>query len=242
MSGDNLAGASEVPGSFASVEPESRVCADCGFTVEPADADAHDRECNRPRWLADRMERVGCSEIGCLFDANEYETREYLIGRKVGIYREQDLGDAGAFAAAAEPWVIDCARAKFRWRIQRAPQRQIVDLVCPRLGATPDAYVQTPYGIAVAQIKVVSCKEYEIVKKYGGRPPLSYQLQVMGEMAVTGAKLGCLLVMHTMGGLNLRAYGIPRNEQAIERIRFEVDRVWAEIETQRQERGYYSGR
>jgi len=218
------------------------VCPDCGFRVTPEDRKSHDRECGHEAWLASRMERVGASEIGCLFNANEYETRDGLIKRKTGEWGEQNIGEQGEHASAAEPWVISRARKKFGWEILRAPQTQLVDPVCKRLGATPDAYVQTPWGLAVAQIKIASCKEYEQVKKYGGRPPLSYQLQVQGEMAVTGLRLGCLLVMHTMGGLNLRAYAVPRHEQAIERIRYEVDQVWAEIEIERQKRGYYDER
>lgn len=241
MSGHNY-DSPEDAGFFRESEPYSKVCPDCGFLVVEEEREAHDRECAYVVWQEQRKERIGCSELGCLFDANEYETRERLIGRKAGIYLEQDLGEGGKHASAAEPWVIERARAKYGWTIQRAPQTQLTDLSCPRLGATPDAYVQTPWGIAVAQIKVASCKPYEQVKKYGGAPPLSYQLQVLGEMAVTGAKLGCLLVMHTMGGLHLKAYPIARNEQAIEQIRHAVDHAWAEIEIIRKERGYYDER
>lgn len=238
MSGQPVIESLEVPQDRADSE-KPFLCADCGFTIEPEDRKSHDRECGHAAWLAKRMERIGASEIGALFDANEYETRDRLIGRKCGIYAEQDLGEMGTHATAAEPWVIACARRKYKWKILRAPQTQLMDQVCPRLGATPDAYVQTPYGLAVAQIKIASCKPYEYVKKYGNRPPLSYQLQVMGEMAVTGCQLGCLLVMHTMGGLALRSYPIARREDVIERIRYEVDLAWNEIENERKARGYY---
>jgi predicted phage-related endonuclease len=232
----------EEAGFFREDEDKPALCSFCGFVVEPEERKAHDRECGHDAWLASRMERIGASEVGCLFDANEYETRAYLIGRKVGTYPYPDIGEGGDHASAAEPWVITRARKKFGWDIVRAPQTQLSDLVCSRLGATPDAYVKTPWGHAVAQIKVASCKPYELVKKYGKAPPLMYQLQVQAEMAVTGCKLGCLLVMHTMGGLMLRAYPIARHEGAIERIRYEVDRTWAEIETERQKVGYYNER
>lgn len=181
-----------------------------------------------PEWLAARMNYLTASDVGAVLGENEYATRDQVRMEKAGLAEPFQGSERTDLSLLLEPWIAERARDKWGWNL--IPHgKLIVDRECPRLAATPDYHMDTPWGWCNVQIKVTSVKPYEEVKKYGGKPPLMYQLQTQAEMACLGYANTSLLVMHLMP-LCLRAYHIPRHSQVIARIRAEAVRFMAEVE------------
>lgn len=183
---------------------------------------------DRAAWLEARMQVIGASEVAAVLGENEYTTRAQVILEKAGLGDPFTGNERTEISLALEPFVAELARMRFGWQLQ-AHGELTPDSVCPRLAATPDFVMSTPWGMADVQVKVTTVKPYEGVKKYGGAPPLMYQLQVQAELACLGYQHGVLLVLHLLP-LCLRAYYVPRHDLAISRIRSEVTRVWLEVE------------
>jgi putative phage-type endonuclease len=212
----------EEPGGYV-FDEQSASLSDDGEAVVSAD--------DRDAWLQARKNLVTASDVAALLGANEYKTREQLRLEKAGLADEFAGDEYTDWALSLEPLIITKASEKFGWKIERHGLL-IVDKVCNRLGATPDAVVRHPWT-GLAQIKVTCCKPYDQVKKHNHQPPLAYQIQVNAELAVTGASEGRLLVLHTFPRFELREYPVQRHEALIQRIREEVPLFWSEVESLR---------
>lgn len=196
---------------------------------------------DRGAWLAARRELVTASDVAALLGESPYKTREQLRMEKAGLAEEWAGDEQTELALALEPYVMAMARERWGWKICPVG-RLFNDASEPRLGATPDGSMDTPWGDANVQIKVTSAKPTEMCKpRKDGSPstaafaagaPLHYQLQVQAEMAVMGVAHSSLLVLHT-GPLALRAYYVPRHDGVIARIRREVVVFWSEVEALR---------
>lgn len=189
---------------------------------------------DRQAWLEARKQFVCSSEIAPMLGESEYMTRDQLRMFKAGLSEETFLAETEEkfqLALDLEPFVAEQARKRFGWDMA-AHGYLVTDSECPALAATPDYMVATPWGAAPANVKTYMSKPFEQVKKHGGQLPLAYQLQAQGEMAVTGAKCACMLVLH-LTPLCLRAYPVLRHDAAIARIRREAEMFMREVQTLR---------
>jgi predicted phage-related endonuclease len=193
----------------------------------------------REEWLEQRKKFITASDVAALLSESPYKTPEHLRMEKLGLADDFAGDESTDLALGLEPWVLEQANKKFGWRTRHNTEL-VLDKVCSRLAATPDATMETPYGLAVVQVKVTRSAAQEDCRAVtkGGKPssaafltgaPLHYQLQVLTEMMCTGTRLGCVLALHTTP-LKLRAYPVQYNELAAARIRRETIRFWAEIE------------
>lgn len=188
----------------------------------------------RIAWLEARKNYLTASDVGAVLGENEYATRDQVRMEKAGLAEAFGGSERTNLSLLLEPWIAERARENWGWPL--VPHGQlIVDSECPKLAATPDYHMETPWGWCNVQIKVTAVKPYEEVKKYGGKPPLMYQLQTQAEMACLGYQHASLLVLHLMP-LCLRAYYVPRHPLAIARIRAEAVRFMAEVEALREGR------
>jgi len=196
---------------------------------------------DRTTWLAARMESVGGSEIAAVLGESKYETREQLAMTKAGLAEPFSGNEATELGNEMEPTIAAIAAKRWGWQLTRDGfYRQ--DTVCPRLSATPDYTMPTPYGMACVQIKFTSCQPPEMCKPrkdgspstaaFAGGPPIAMQLQMQSEMCVTGYEHGALLVLHLVP-MTLRPYFIPRHDAVIRRMRREVALFWDEVEALR---------
>lgn len=205
---------------------------------------------DRENWLAARDDMFCASEIAQLLCEGYAKTEaERAAQRGVAITakalrerfpQEESLQLAGqleefALGLAKELWwptlTLD------GWLYQDATQAS--------LGATPDARVPGEGGttLAVVDCKISSTKAQEDIKpKKDGSPseaafangcPIYYSIQLLSQMAVTGAAEGWLVVLHTAypPGLKLRRYHVARHDGVIARIRREVHSAWHEVES-----------
>lgn len=172
---------------------------------------------DREAWLAARNALITASDVGAIMGHNEYRSRAEVINEKMGLGEAFAGNERTELGLALEPWIAEQATKRYGWPLV-AHGSLIFDPECPDLGATPDYTMSTPWGDATVQIKASTVREYETVKKYGGQPPLNYQLQVQAELACLGYQHGVLLVFHT-ASLCIRAYYLPRHDGAIASIR-----------------------
>lgn len=197
----------------------------------------------RELWLERRMRYVTASDVGALLGENKHKTRDALMLEKRGLVKGFQGNEYTELASEFEEPLFKVARRRYGWALFANGMGLHVDSLCPRLAATPDALMVTPWGLAVVQTKWSTCQAQKDIKPvtksgkpseavYLNGPPLGYQLQVQAEMACTNAAGGVLLVMHTCPpkGLTLVPYYIPRHDGAISRIRREVSLFWNEIE------------
>ncbi len=199
----------------------------------------------REYWLRQRHDRITASDVATLLGESKHHSRADLIDRKSTRYDQlaHYSSESTDLGTELEPAILEIAKRRHGWALSRN-YTLLLDLRCPRLGATPDAFLSSPWGEAVVQVKFTSCQPPERCKtaRKDGKPseaafafgaPLDYQIQIQAELAVTGLDHGVLLVLHSAGGFALRAYYVPRHEAVIERIRREVVAAWSEIEERR---------
>jgi putative phage-type endonuclease len=182
-------------------------------------------------WLEQRKRYLTASDVAAVLGENPYCTREQVIAEKCGLARDEPDHDARvrmALGTHLEDGIAETAREVFGWDLQKHGQLT-ADLVEPRLAATPDYFMATPWGHVNIQVKMT--RAYHRGKSGWGvkGPPLHYQIQVQAEMACTMTSHSVLLVCHA-GELSLRSYYVPRHEATIARIRAEVAKAWKEIE------------
>ena len=193
----------------------------------------------REEWLAERRKYVTASDVGALLDESPYKTRAQLIMEKLGLDDGWSGDENSRNCERLETVVLDWAREDFGWDTQHN-RELFVDKECPRHAATPDAWMDAPWGRCVVQVKVMQSPAQEDCKPFTAKgapstaaflngPPLHIALQVQSEMAVMECAHAVVLVLHRAGPLKLRPYYVARHEGAIARIRREVVRFWDEI-------------
>lgn len=183
-------------------------------------------------WEA-RGESFGASELGALLGVSPYETREQLIDRKA-----RKTKTASTFAMRAGSYLesgILTMYAKETGRECEEWQETIASDALPHLVVTPDA--RESGTLTLVEIKhsaggkgwgvgdVIDRLEAYTVHE-ATAAPLHYQVQVQGQLAVTGYE-HCRIVGFIRG--NLRVYEVPRHEGVIRRIREECARGWDEV-------------
>lgn len=196
----------------------------------------------REEWLAERRKFCTASDVAALLDESPYKTRAQLIMEKIGLADEFKGNESTELGMAFEGGVFDVARSRWGWNVLPNGLALSVDRVCPRLAATPDAAMVTPWGHAIIQVKWTTCRATEDCEPFTkkGKPseaaylngaPIHHQIQCQAEMACTNAVGAVLLVVHTAPpNMKLRPYFVPRHDGAITRIRREVVRFWEDIE------------
>jgi predicted phage-related endonuclease len=196
----------------------------------------------REEWLAKRRNFVTASDCAALLNLSPYKTRDQLRMEKMGLADEWKGNEDSELALLFEERFIQVSGIRFGWNVKPWGLNMVSDFACQRLGATPDAVLETPWGTAIAQYKWTTCQAKEdcepLTKKgkpstaaYLNGPPLHYQIQVQAEMACMNVEHASLVVMHMANGTKkLRAYYIPRHDGVIRKIREETMKFWKEIE------------
>lgn len=200
-------------------------------------------ESDREAWLAARMQSVGGSEVAAMLGACKYTTREQLCRVKAGLEPGFTGNEATELGTYMEPVIAQIARDRWGWQMTKHGV-YTRDELSPRLSATPDYTMPSPYGMAVVQIKNTTCQPPEECRpRRDGSPstaafakgaPLNYRLQIQAELAVTGYRHGVLLALH-LRPLTIRAYYVPREERVIALLRREVRVFWSEVELMKEE-------
>jgi predicted phage-related endonuclease len=185
-------------------------------------------------WEA-RGQAFGASELGALLDVSPYEDRLSLVHRKATGERTPSK-PAMVLGSCLEDGILRFyAEMTGRKVTPWTARRTIASVAFPHLVVTPDAVDDS--GDVLLEIKhsaggrgwgvgavIDECDGYTTHE--GSAAPLHYQVQVQGQMAVTGHK-HCRIAGLIRG--RLRIYEVPRHAGVIERIRRECVSGWAEV-------------
>lgn len=173
---------------------------------------------------------VTASNIGCLFEgADPYSRIESLLDH---VNRRRERREttpsqrAGLLAEAMFPQAVREVHPE--WEVIKASSYHRVPAL--RIGCTPDFWLG-PDDLAtepgLLQAKTCSARVWE---EWRGRPPLSYTLQTLFEMIVTGRPWGILGIIVRSDLLPLHLFEVPRHPEAEGRILDAVANFWAKVD------------
>jgi putative phage-type endonuclease len=182
------------------------------------------------RWIQDRRTGIGASEWAIVLGISAYKSRYELAVEKIGTVAPDDLSDNEdiEYGHAMERVTLEFLAKRTKREIKPWDSFTIVrGNERPHLFCTPDA-LQTAEGKpgeGTAQAKNTNAW---FAKEWKTEPPLIYQIQLQGEMAVMGLKWGTLCV--TIGGNRFRYFDIERNDKFIDAALPLIDKFWAAIQ------------
>lgn len=181
--------------------------------------------------IAERRLRLGASEFASALDVDPYRSGFTLFCEKTGAIEPDDLSEVEHVQ-----WGVNLEQpilsefAKRTGRVVRFwPQDQFERHdEYSFLSCTPDAFQAdaTRSLEGVAQVK--NTGEYSR-KLWADGPPLHVQVQVQGEMLVTGATWGSIIVL--IGGNKLRYFDVDRNDSFIGAMVPRLTEFWDRVQS-----------
>jgi predicted phage-related endonuclease len=185
---------------------------------------------DRPSWLAMRQKDVTASDIAAVCGVPAFKTKLRLWAEKSGRV-PADTGDSNIMhrGRILEASVIEALReVKPNWTIIRA--NEYLRDPEARIGATPDAFADTPDGQVIVQCKVVARPQFDAA--WQDDAPMCYRLQTLTEAMLWGASHAIIaaLVIETHSW-DFHIYEVPRHAGAEQRLRDEVKAFWELIDS-----------
>lgn len=190
---------------------------------------------SREEWLAARRQFIGASESAAILGHGYADQSPYTVwAAKVHPEEGDSLADNERLACGRdlEPGLRAILRRLTNCEVAE-PQGHRVDLhdEYPWMGATLDSLVADPeWGWVPGELKNVDSRlhgDWSEDEGYGC--PLKFQIQLQHQLAVTGAPGGYLLGL--IGGNQPIVRRIPRHEQFISALLFQLEVFWRYVET-----------
>lgn len=181
----------------------------------------------RDRWLEERRNSIGASEVPTVLGLNPWDTPLQLALRKRGELPDKEETEAMRMGRKLEPVIAELYEEETgrktedvgAYAIQRNPDH-------PHVHATLDRIVRThPGKDGDLQIKTVGA---HMAHHWEGMVPLYVQAQVQCEMAV--AKLSWGSVAALIGGQRFVWQDIERNDKFIVYMVAEIETFWVMIQ------------
>lgn len=183
----------------------------------------------RAAWLEERKKGIGGSDAPAVCGVDPWRDALTIWSQKVGLLEPEDLSDNEAVEAGLmlERTIGEWYGRKFNrnvtlaepFVIRRHPEHSFM---CATLDATEDR----DGDLVVVQIKNTSYPP----EAWEAELPRHYEVQLLHEMIVAGAKKGVLVALHR--GQSLRAYERELDEDAAERL-IQVEReFWSLVESE----------
>lgn len=193
-------------------------------------------EVHSPEWHAHRRRTIGASEISSILCApGAYSTPLQVWAEKRGIFKEDEDGyddkkkDWLHFGQALEP-IIAAEFEKRAIKYVVSPEdRQFISVPYPFLGCSLDRWFMDP-EIETVEMWPLDLKNTSIFMKdeWEGTVPLRYNVQIQGQMAVTGADQAALAVL--IGGNQFKWALIERNQRFIDVMLEKLERFWEMVQ------------
>lgn len=205
---------------------------------------------DRQTWLEARQPLVTASDVAAVLGLHPHKSRNQLLAQKrVG---ERDLGNIPAVRAGRflEQGVFDWFLADMQMISAGAHGSIWGDLlqspVCPRLGATPDAWITSGDDTAIVEVKMHGAKasdswgpkQYREPRAWNklfpgtilpcwGEVPIHHWCQLQTQMHC--AKLTQGFVVGCLCGTRRVDYMYPYAPWFLERVFEEVETFWSEV-------------
>jgi len=179
--------------------------------------------------MMDRLEYIGSSEIAALFEVHPWLTPWELWHIKRGDIEPRDLSDSEKvqMGIALEASIAEEAARKWNWKLRKGTF--VPHPTIPKMGATPDYFIEAVEGDMVLEIKNVSSDQ---AVKWKDEPPLHYLLQLQHQLACTRCGRGVIVAM--IGGWQLRKWEYGFHVKTVAAIEREVKAFWESIEEGRE--------
>ncbi len=184
---------------------------------------------DRTAWLEARRQGIGASDAADVLGVGRRSPMT-LYCEKLGLAEPDPLeAEAVEWGLLLEPVLVQ--------RYKQITGRDVVGSSGPSIVRSeqhpwmtfsPDGWILAdPRGSAPLQIKTAGAFR---AADWDDEPPLSYQVQVQHEIAVTGARWGALAVL--LGGQRFRHYEIERNETFIATLIEREAEFWRRLQEQ----------
>ena len=170
-------------------------------------------ESDRERWLLERRQYLGASEIAIVLGLSPWSSPLDLWARKRGLVPDLPPTDAQRWGRRLEDVVLagyaeDTGRECHEW------QELLVSQRWPWMSCTPDAWQAVDGERQILELKTSHAGAAHEWRD--GDAPAHYLLQVQQQLAVTGYPRGTLACL--IGGRELRYLDIERDDEIIVRI------------------------
>ena len=192
---------------------------------------------DRAAWLARRQKDVTASAIGCLLDVHDYQTPFGLWALKSGkITEDPEESPAMKRGRLLEPVALKVLEEmRPTWLLR--PGTEYFRDSDARIGATPDAFAIDPEraGTGIVQIKTT----HDLIFRQKWLDPDTREIvvpdwiacQAIIEAHLTAAAWASVAVLVVGMGLDLHVIDIPISERLIVRLRAEVEKFWAMVDS-----------
>lgn len=192
---------------------------------------------NREEWLALRRQDVTASVAAAVLDAHPHVTKYSLWAEKTGrVSGEVEETEAMERGNLLEPVAVTMvSRRHPDWTVIYKNDRAYYRDPSHRIGATPDAFVQTPGRSGLGNLQIKTASE-DAFRKYWQDPdtgdvvpPTWIAVQAIQEAKVTACSYAmvAVVVVTWRGNLRLHEVEIPLHEKLWGRLLDGVEKFWA---------------
>jgi putative phage-type endonuclease len=180
---------------------------------------------DQTHWHEIRSQHIGGSEVAALFDMSPFTTLWQVWMEKSGKLPPEDLSGNKSIQAGTflESGIANWAAHRWDMKIDKVVDYFTAD-DCPGMGASLD--FQTDGGHPVE----IKWSAHGDGWEYDGdtitSAPDNYVLQVLHQMACTGAEYGWLIALIRNEPRRMK---VPRSEEIISKIKSEVTKFWDSV-------------
>ena len=182
---------------------------------------------NEQHWHELRAKNIGGSEVAALFGESSFMTKFELWHRKAGNLLEPDLSNNSRvfWGKQLESSIAQGIAQLKGWTIRNVDE-YLTSQTIEGMAASLDYEIDdSEKGTGVLEIKNVD--GFQFLNWPDNKPPLSYQLQLQHQLAVSGHKWGVIAVL--VGGNDPKEYYFDRHDEAIAAIEHAIQCFWVSI-------------
>lgn len=180
---------------------------------------------DQTHWHELRSQHIGASDVAALFDMSPFTTLWQLWMEKSGKLPPEDLSDNKSVQAGTflESGIANWAAHRWDMKIEKVVDYYTAD-DCPGMGASLDFQTDGGHPVEIKWSAHGDGWEYE-----GDTitcAPDNYVLQVLHQMACTGAEYGWLIALIRNEPRRMK---VPRSVEIISKIKSHVAKFWDSV-------------
>jgi putative phage-type endonuclease len=180
---------------------------------------------DQTHWHEIRSQHIGGSEVAALFDMSPFTTLWQVWMEKSGKLPPEDLSGNKSIQAGTflESGIANWAAHRWDMKIEKVVDYFTAD-DCPGMGASLDFQTEGGHPVEIKWSAHGDGWEYDGDTITSA--PDNYVLQVLHQMACTGAEYGWLIALIRNEPRRMK---IPRSEDVISKIKSEVAKFWDSV-------------
>jgi len=194
---------------------------------------------NRAEWLDGRSNGIGASEAAVVLGVSKWQSPFALWARKRGIVGPSDQTEQQRWGLLMEGAIAQwfAEETGFTLSEENTSGCVLKSVRWPFMGCTLDRWIVP--GLAGIEFDGIDGTFYEpfplelkvcdamVAHEWKKEPPLSYNIQLQYQMAITGAPVACIAVC--VGAKEGRWFPVVRNDKFIARMIPRVQAFWQSV-------------